>query len=287
MSPSHFANLIHAETVKLFSRTTARLGLVLLVVLGALPPLILFAVRLGAWWWTGSLDAEWMPGQSVREAFSMPAADSMVWALRARNFFVVKAFLVMLGAQIFAGEYQAHTLREDLLRPIPRWSVLGAKWLAMCTWIAVTAIFAWAVATALGLALFWDMGGDWQQPILGYFSAIMADAGFAALVLLISVLSRSVPFTIAGVLLFAIMDYALDWILWLAKLAPNLPVTYAKEVGRVAEVAYPWMPFSAFGVWRGYEAMTPWAWQGFVSLLVIGLGSLVLSWALFRRMDVP
>lgn len=282
MSPSHFGAVWHAETVKLFSRTTARLGLVLLVILGAAPPLLVLAGKVAVW----AAGIEDFNGVPVGDTFDLPAPVAMAWALKLRNFFVVKAFLIMIGAQVFASEYQSHTLREDLLRPVPRWAVLLAKWLAMVSWVGATAMLAWLLATLLGGVLY-GFEGDMQSPVLGFFASILADAGFAALVLAIAVLTRSVVLTIGGVFLFEIMDYALDWGLWLLQQASMIPHEYARTAAEVAGEAYPWMPFSAFGAWRGYAAGEPWVWQAFVSLGVITVVALALAQVVFRRLDVP
>lgn len=272
-----------AEVVKLFSRSSARSGLVLIVALTALPPLLVLAAKIGVGLWLGP--DELFNGVPVGDYFSLPGASAQAWALQIRDFFLMKAFVLLLAAQIFAGEYQARTLREDALRPVSRCSLILARWFALVAWIAVVSLLSWGVSSGLGLAFF-GWGGSWQGPILGLFAAILGDAGFAAIALAASVLTRSVAATVAGVFFLAVVDYGLDWGLWLLKMAPMIPHEYGKLIGKIAETAYPWMPFSALALWRGYENGT-WVWQAAITLLAMTALSLVAAIGVFRRMDVP
>jgi ABC-type transport system involved in multi-copper enzyme maturation permease subunit len=282
VSPTHFGALCYAEIVKLFSRTSARLGLVLLVLLAAAPPLAVFALKMAIKLF-GSEDAS-MNGVPFDQILSLPAPMAMVWALTARNFFVAKAFLIVLGAQVFAAEYQAQTLREDLLRPVPRWAILLSRWLALDSWVVATGLFSWAAATLLGL-VFFGGAGDWQAPSLGFFASILAECGFAAVVLAIAVVTRSVAFTIAGVFLFIVLDYSSGLLLAGARMLSAIQNEYTQTIARVADAIYPWMPFSAFGVWHGFKA--GWSWQGFVALAVYSLLAMLVAQVVFRRIDVP
>mgnify|MGYP005620230051 CR=1 FL=1 len=42
-----------------------------------------------------------------------------------------------------AGEYRSRTVREDLIRPVPRWVVPVSKWLAAITWVFASLLVAW------------------------------------------------------------------------------------------------------------------------------------------------
>ncbi|MBN2797749.1 MAG: ABC transporter permease [Deltaproteobacteria bacterium] len=277
------AAVTRAEVYKLFSRSSSRAGLLMVVLLAALPPILVLAARLGMGVWLGP--DQMFNGLPVSEYFSLPGSSAQVIALRIRDFFVLKALILLLAAQIFAGELQARTLREDVLRPVSRCSVLLAKWFALVAWIAAVSFLSWGASAGLGL-VFFGWGDAWQGPILGLFAAVVGDAGFAAVALAASVLTRSVAATVAGVFFLAVLDYGLDWVLWLMKMAPMIPHEYGKLAGQVAEAAYPWMPFSAFALWRGFETGS-WGWQGAITLMGMTALALVVAIGAFRRMDVP
>lgn len=285
MRANQLAAIWRAETSRLFSRGAARVGLVVLVGLGALVPLVVLAIRLVLWWTMGP-EATFPDGETVTDKFVLPAPAAMAWALTVRNFFVTRAFVILLAALSFAGEYQARTLREDLIRPVSRSALLLAKWGALATWLLVAAVLSTFVAMLLAL-VFFGGSGDWGGPLLGVAASLLSDVVFAALVLAIAVLTRSVAFTIAGVFLFAVLDYAADWGLWIAGMASQFPPIQQPWIGEVANALYPWMPFSAFGVWRGYLPDAAWEWQGFVSLGILTVLSVGIALVGFRRMDVP
>jgi ABC-type transport system involved in multi-copper enzyme maturation permease subunit len=282
MSGPHFSALVVAEVRKLFSRTSARAGIVIGVLIGIGVPLVR-----GLWRVAELRLAAAIAADIGAELPPLPAIEPDSWvfyALGVRNFFVLRILIIMMAALIFAAEYQSRTVREDLLRPVPRWSVLLAKWLALLAWIAVTLV-ATLVPASLVSIVAWGTDGDWGRLLLGYLATFAADAAFAALALAISIATRSVAGTIVGMVLF----YMLDFALWVGLLAIQyLPLVDLPEWAKTAvDKAFPWLPSSAFGVWTGASSTAPWSWEGFASLGIIGVASLVLGGWVLSRMDVP
>ena len=273
--PAHLMALWQAETIKLLSRTSARVGLVVATLIGLFIPVILF--------WLSSSEMQ-MNGTEVAETLAADAPKALLWSLYVRNFFILRAFVIMLGALSVAGEYRAKTLREDFLRPVPRWSILFAKWTSLCTWIVLSLGITWLISSVLGLILF-GTEGEWLDPAKGYLVTGLCDIGFAMLVLAIAVAIRSVAASIIGVFLFLVFDTFLGWGLTLASWvgsATELP--WALEF---AVQARPWLPSSAFGVWYSFAGGDPWVWQNFAALGVVSGAAAVLAVVVFEWMDVP
>jgi ABC-type transport system involved in multi-copper enzyme maturation permease subunit len=267
--------LWQAETLKLLSRTSARFGLVVAALISVAIPLILY-------WWSGAgveVDAA-----GISSSAGINAPKGLVWSLYIRNFYILHAFIIMLGALSFAGEYKAKTLREDLVRPVPRWSVLLAKWWALSAWIGLTLILAWGISSVLGLILF-GTEGNWQDPALAYLVTWLCDVGFTALVLAIAVILRSVAATIVASFLFIVFDMCLGVGLtlmqWISQMAE---VPWAIEF---AIQAKPWLPSSAFGVWLSFAGGEPWVWQNFAALGAVAGGSAIIATVVFEWIDLP
>ena len=275
IAPAHLFALWQAETNKLLSRMSARAGLIVATLIGlALPAFLYMLVHSGMV----------MNGAEVSDSLAADAPKGIAWALNVRNFFILRAFIIMLGALSLAGEYRARTLREDLLRPIPRWSLLWAKWSALSTWIVLTLGLTWIMSSVLGLILF-GTAGSWKDPVLAYLVTGLCDVGFAALVLAMAVLIRSIAATIIGVFLFLVFDTFLGWGLTLVSWVGGMTeLPWALEF---AVEARPWLPSSAFGVWYGFAGGDPWVWQNFAALGVVTGLSVVVATAVFQRIDLP
>lgn len=275
MTATHLMAIWQAESIKLLSRLAVRFALVLSVLIGIIAPLTLFLL--------GKSDMV-INGTPLAESLTRTAPMGAQWALELRNFFLFRVLLIMVGALAFAGEFQSRTLREDLLRPVPRWAVIFGKWTALVTFVTLCAGITWLVASGLGLVLF-GFSGSWGPPALGYLATALTDAGFAALVLAIAVVLRSVAATIAGVVLFMVFDTFLGWALTLLGLIAqfaDLP-----WVLTVAVEARPWLPSAAFGAWTGFTARADWVWQSFLALGILTALCLLLAERFFARTDVP
>lgn len=273
------ATLWRAELLKLSSRLTARLGLVVAAALGVILPVIL--------WTLGSSEILWN-GAPLSDVLSLDAATGSLWALRVRNFYVMRMFLIVLAALSFAGELQARTLREDLLRPVPRWAVLLAKWLALGTWLGGTLLLPWVLSLVVGAVLL-GMDGSWSVSVQTYLATFAADLGFAALALAVSVVARSVAATVGGVFLFLVLDTMLGWFLWFARMIRTSLPPEATDVPVWVDWLLEgtiWLPSSAFAVWFELLNEADPTWQSWVALGGITVVCLGVAERWFARMDV-
>jgi ABC-type transport system involved in multi-copper enzyme maturation permease subunit len=276
--------LLQAETLKLLSRTGARVALVLAVTFGLLGPLLLAGADGLEFEVNGAPFAEWL-------GLRVLGSTAQLWSLELRNTLVMPVFVMWLSAASLAGEYQARTLREDLLRPVPRWSVLLSKWGALVLWIIATLILAWVPSAIAGVILF-GTEGEWATVALGFAASAGTDAALAAMALLVAVAVRNVPATLVGLFLLWALSTAFGWGLSLtttflsSEIATGqlgLPQWY----GELLEAAGPWLPSEALGAWRGGTFRGEWVWEHFGSLaLTIGI-SLGLSSFILGRSDVP
>jgi ABC-type transport system involved in multi-copper enzyme maturation permease subunit len=283
MSWVHLGAIVLAEIRKLFSRTSARVGLVVAALIGFGLPILRAIVRMFEQWTVDALQESGGMGGPAPELADILATDIAFAALATRNFFLLRVLIIMVGALSVAAEYQTRALREDLLRPVPRWSVVLAKWLAIDTWIAASVLCTFVPAVLVSVVA-WGVDGDWQALVLAHLATIASDAGFAALVVLVAIASRSVAGTIAGMVIFYFLDLAMWMFLGLVSSVPMLPVP--DLVKEWAPEVSPFLPSAAFSVWWG-AASSEWAWQGWLSLGIICLGSLVAAERVFARLDVP
>lgn len=271
--------LLLAEVVKLHSRASARGGLLFLALVALLGP-VLLEVRAGV---------EVTGNMVVAPEYS--AANAVRWALGLRSFYVAQAFLILLAAQSYAGELQAHTLREDLVRPVRRVHVLLAKWAALAVWSFLSVAVAAVASGVVGLLLHPSAGEvAWGDVLLGHAATWVAEVGFAAVALAVSVAGRSVAVGIAGMFLFVVIERMVGWALWalhgiLASFPPDaLPVP--PEVLYLT-AATPWLPSSAWGVGTAIAVGEASDWQSWAALaLWTGLAA-VLAERVFARTDVP
>lgn len=271
--PVLLARLWVAEVVKLSSRPLARMGWVVLAVLAFVVVLALNFV--------GGADFQ-VNGQATSLASS--PAEGVAAALAVRNFYVAQILLLVLAATTLAGEYQARTLREDLLRPVPRWTVLMAKWAALATWSAGALLVQWVVAV-VGALVFLSAEGStaWSSVFWGYAVTVATDASFLAVALLVALLTRSVTSTIAGVFLFLVFEGFVYWLLWIGQ---SLRDSVTGTLRTILD-ALPFLPHSAWGV--GTEIAnggTP-HWGSWAVLGGLTVIALVAAERVFARTDVP
>jgi len=275
MSPGHLLAIWRAETIKLLSRLSARMALIVCIGLGLMGPFLLFSI--------GSSEMV-INGQPVTETLTLSSPEGSIWSLHVRNFFLMRIFIIMVGALSFAGEFSTRTLREDLIRPVPRWSILTAKWGALITWIGLTVLIPWTLSSLIGIPLF-GLEGAWREVSIGYALTWLTDSSFCVLVLLIATLMRSVAGTIVGVFLFMIFDTFFGWGLHIvASFGSFFELPAAVQL--VVE-AHPWLPSAAYGLWSSYSPDEPLLWESAVALFGYTVVCFVLANVVFSRTDVP
>ena len=293
MSPVHFSAICMAETRKLFSRLTAKLGLVVVAGLALLTVLIVLWIDDSGLGWTTTVGST-VTENTLGARYDFEAADVIVASLWPRNaLFIGRLFLVALAAMSVASEFTSRTLREDVLRPVPRWAFPLAKCFALSVWAAVSLGITFVFSLALAVPIF-GIWGPWLNTFLAYFATFAGDIGLIAIAMLAAFATRSVPGTIVALFLFWLLNSVTGWVVWAASKAlpfasavyPAEPEFFALWSDRVATLQK-WLPSSALELWTGYALNTPWAWQSIIVLFLIIGGSIGLSAALFSRQDVP
>lgn len=275
MNLGHLGQLWAVETRKLLSRGIGRFGLIVALGLGMFGPLWLR--------WISGMQADFN-GTPVSQMVTLTGADALLWSLTFRNLMVMRLILVGLVAVSIAGEYHARTLRDDLVQPVPRWSVLVAKWGAYGTWLAIGAALSWLVGMVLGAILF-GTDGPWRDAAIGWTVTVLCDTGFAAVTLAVAVLLRSSIGTLIGMVGFMALDAFAGLFLWaLETFGRSAELPAALEF---AVQARPWLPSSAFGAWQAWNGGDPFAWQHFAALAVYTALGLAVGILRFNRLDVP
>ena len=270
-----FHLLVLAETTKVFSRLSAKVGLLVSVGIGACLPLLL---------WLFVNSGMIVNGVESDEFFAANATDGIGWSLSARNFMLVRAFLVVLGAQTFAGELSARTLREALLRPVPRDLVVFAKWLALIVWDAVSLGLTWVTAAVLG-SLLLGVDGVWVDVTLATFVNLLCDAGVIAVVFAVGVVTKSTVATIAGMIVALVLDKLLGMAMVIAAgIAGALETT---PIIVTVLNSWPILPSAAFGLWAGMLPDGVVDARSVASLLILTAGGLLATMLRLRRMEVP
>lgn len=270
--------LFLAEVLKLHSRASARVGIVGLLAIAAAGPLAM-ALR-AAMTVEGNL--------FVTPEFSAP--NAVRWSLYLREFYVVHALLIVLALQSYAGELQARTLREDLVRPVRRELVLLAKWGALATWSFLTLLLQLAVASVAALVLHPATGATEWQDVLGAHAAAWAvEVGFAASALAVGVATRSVAGGIAGMFLFILFERIAAGVVWVVRgfvTAVENPAD-VQPMFRWISATGPWFPSSGWSVWQELANAAPITWQAWAALAIWTLLSVVVAERIFARTDVP
>jgi len=262
---SNFGAMVQAELRKVLSRASGQAGLAVSAVVGVGAVIALREA-------TDMTDAA-VNGQMIAELVKPGVAKAMGWALIARNFFVLNLILLMVTAQLMAGEMADNTLRAALVRPVSRGAILGAKFSALGIYAALTLAITAAIAFAGGAALF-GFEESLVQVTLGYGASLLSDMGLIALGLLLSVLMRSVVGVVVGTVLFLMADRALAGVVWVTSMA-GLP--------QMAKID-PFLPGTALGAWKGFNG--GWETMPFVGLALFLAACISLAWLRFERADV-
>ena len=320
MTPVHFLHIYQAETERLFRRMTAIVGLVLSVLFGLAGPGLMLTLNLAAWYSYQSL-AE---GQNPDDLIPFEIIGSWDYSLSIsyylRNFMFLPILIFLLGGLSMASEFVGRTVREDVLRPVPRWSLVLSKWLALLTWIIVASLALACLSAGLGLLVTWGAsatptaweeleglsGWDWFSAWMSaYWTTIKpsliqvgvtfaTDVGFASLALAVAVVTRSVAATVAGLVMVFMVQLAVA--IGFGVLGTDMARQFGPQIASqwvpndAWETIYQWIDF--FAKWQPpfvlgtcpFSDLTP---ESFITLSFITLASLATALFVFERMDVP
>lgn len=269
MNPSHLLAILRVEASAVYGRGSARLALAVALLTG-------IGALLAHQWLQGqaaTIQANGAPVAQMVE-FSGPAVAG--WALRVRNFFVLPLVLLLATAASFAGEIGDQSLREVLVRPVPRVVVLFSKALVLASLAALTLLASLLPSLGGGLAVFGNEGATTvPQVLLGFAASLLSDLGLIGLGLLASTFVRSVGGVVVSLILLLMADTGIRLML---KGMAWVGADWAESVGRA-------MPGNALACWEGWKGgWDPWAFGGMAVLLVLTYG--LTTWR-FQRMDVP
>lgn len=274
-NPAWFARLVQAELRKVLTRASGLVGLGVAAVVGALPVLVIWGfVRQ-----MGPVEDELANpmAQQVSGWLNPDLGLALGVVLTARNFFVLPMILLMVVAQLVAGEWGDRTLAALLVRPVPRWAVLWAKITAGALYAAATVGITLGVALGLGLPAL-GMPEDQARlgtTLLGFAATLLSDIGLIAIGALVSTFSRSVVGVVVGTALVLLGDLVARGLLraW--------DFLGLGETGWLAAL----LPGRALAAWEGWSGgWEPGAFGGLGLLILVCSG--LATWR-FGRQDVP
>jgi ABC-type transport system involved in multi-copper enzyme maturation permease subunit len=276
--PRQFFAMVRVEMLKVYTRGS---GIGALFVALAVPLLAVFVLHS----LMGMQDSAQFNGQPLRGFLQFDVVSVGGKALYARNFFVLPLLLFLATAASVAGENADRTLRELMVRPVPRWSILAAKMIALWTLSAATLALTFAGAVGLGWAVF---GGpaihqsvaegseSLARLVMGYAASFVSDMALIALGMALSSFVRSVGGVVASLILVLLVDK----VVWLI----------LKGLGFVLQEEWPktavkWTLSGAMGCWENWEStFEP---GQFVAVVVIGAVATAIAVVRFARTDVP
>lgn len=265
--PAHFFLMVVAELRAIFGRVSGKAALALALLVGGL-------VVFGMHFVVQQAGGAQVNQMNVASSIDQTWRGTMAWGLVARNFFVLPLLLVLSTASTLAGELADNSLREVLLRPVSRLSVLAAKVTALSA-LSLSTLLLTAVVSALGGAAVFGLEADIGPVLLGYLVSFFSDLGLILLTMFISTLSRSVGGVVVGIVLYLILDKGVQLLL---KALGAFGVAWAQTIA-------PYVPGNALGAWEGWSEQ--WDVNKLIGLAVLCALCAVGAGARFQRMDVP
>lgn len=275
MIPAHFPWMVWAELRKVYTRGSGIGALLIAAVMGLGAVAIMYEA--------GHNDTAQINGATLADIVKLNAIECSGWALSARNFFVLPLFLLLASASSVAGELGDRTLREDLVRPIPRWSALASRMIATSSLAAATLVITGALSFLPGLLLF-GLPADGAVPVdyptigrlaMGYAATFASDVGLIAIAFLLSLIVRSVGGVVVTLVLILMADLAVRGVLNVMSMASIA----------IAGQLLPWTLGNALGCWQGWS--TEFEPMRFLALGIVTVVASGLSVARLSRMDVP
>ncbi len=275
MIPRQFPWMIWAELRKVYSRGSGIGALLVAAVMGI--------GTVGMMWQMGHNDSAQINGHSLSEIVKMNALECSGWALWVSNYFVVPLFLVLAASSSVAGELGSRTLREDLVRPIPRWSALAARMVGVSSLAALCLLIIGAFSFFPGLLAF-GLPAEGSVPVdyptlthlaLCYLAALGSSVGLIALAMLLSLVVRSVGGVLVTMVLVLMADAALRLVLW------GMDMASIALAGQLR----PWTLWNALHCWDAWT--TEFEPMRFVALAILTVAATSVAMVRLSRMDVP
>ncbi len=170
------------------------------------------------------------------------------WALTLRNFFVLPLLLVLATASSFAGDLEDRSLRELLLAPVTRSTVLATRMAALGALAAASNLATLLVAIPLGGVVL-GMGADVGRVTLGYGASILSDLGLLAAATFVALLTRSTSGTVVTLTFGLAADMAVRSALRSSAMLAVFGVTLPFAPDRLV----PFTLGAALSCWDGWE----------------------------------
>ena len=213
-------------------------------------------------------------GEKLKESLQYSGPSAAGWALWARHFFLMPMLLFFAAGQCLATERTNHNLRERLVRPVSRDTVLLSKTASLIgiSWLGL--LVTLVVALALGTPI---MGADgpWKDVLLRYLASLCTDVALVSYGLMLAVFFRSA----AGVVVVGLVGLGIDFGVRLALKA--LGFLGVENVSAIE----PFMPGSGLNCWNVEDGM--FVWQSFAAVALWTLIAVLITRLRFQRMDVP
>ncbi len=276
--PRQFFAMVRVEILKVYTRGSGIGALIVALLVPVFAVLAMHALM-------GMQDSAQFNGQPLRGFLQFDVVAVAGKALWARNFFVLPLLLFLATGASVAGENADRTLRELMVRPVPRWSILAAKAIALWTLSAATLAITFVGAVGLGWAFIGAPAIDQSvaegsesllRLSLGYSASFISDMALIAIGMALSSFVRSVGGVVASLILVLLADR----VVWLM----------LKGLGFVLQEEWPktavqWTLVGAMGCWENWEtAFEP---GQFVAVVAITLGATAVAMLRFSRTDVP
>ena len=192
-------------------------------------------------------------------------------------FMLFPMVLAVMGAYILAGELELGNLRMVLFRPVARWQVLGAKFVALSCYSLVMLVSLAVISFGTSALMFQTRGtvlvvgpmyllggGTWLLPagealsriLLSYVLALPMLMSVAAMSLMLALVTRH--FTSAAILTSTVYfaSYIIGTIPILSAIHPYLPTRYWPFWKFALLPDIPWPQVGQYGLWTmGYTVV--------------------------------
>ncbi len=206
--PRQFFAMLRVELLKVFSRFSGWATLLMAIFVPLVTLGFLHLIN-------GSATTSTVQGHTSMGLNSFDLVSAMKWCMRSRNVLLLPLLLTLATALSVSGERSERTLRELLVRPVPRWSVLAAKQLALWALSATSIVVSLATTLAVG---YWLFGGpamdqsvadpdeSLNRAILGFLLCFVSDVALIGLATALATFVSSVGGVVIALAFTLILD---------------------------------------------------------------------------------